>query len=91
MTAFSHLVKYLFCVIQESCARVLLFRGANKEIKNYNSQTAFQVRLTLNKKYRWTFDASEVNVTFDAACIWSQTCRPRRWPSLQEILTWLKS
>lgn len=48
MTAFSHLAKYLFCVIQESCARVLLFRGANKEIKNYNSQTAFQVRLTLN-------------------------------------------
>ncbi|KAL2093350.1 hypothetical protein ACEWY4_010662 [Coilia grayii] len=29
---------------QDSCARVLLFRGANKEIKNYNSQTAFQVR-----------------------------------------------
>lgn len=30
-------------VTQDSCARVLLFRGANKEIKNYNSQTAFQV------------------------------------------------
>jgi len=29
---------------QESCARVLLFRGASKEIRNYNSQTAFQVR-----------------------------------------------
>uniref|UniRef100_A0A8D0CMD0 SH3 and multiple ankyrin repeat domains 3 n=1 Tax=Scleropages formosus TaxID=113540 RepID=A0A8D0CMD0_SCLFO len=29
---------------QDSCARVLLFRGANKEIKNYNNQTAFQVR-----------------------------------------------
>ncbi|KAI1232768.1 hypothetical protein IHE44_0006609 [Lamprotornis superbus] len=27
---------------QESCARVLLFRGANKEIKNYNSQSPFQ-------------------------------------------------
>ncbi|KAI1239575.1 hypothetical protein IHE44_0012701 [Lamprotornis superbus] len=27
----------------ESCARVLLFRGASKEIRNYNSQTAFQV------------------------------------------------
>ncbi|MGH0159221.1 UNVERIFIED_CONTAM: hypothetical protein FKN15_037085 [Acipenser sinensis] len=27
---------------QDSCARVLLFRGANKEIKNYNSQTPFQ-------------------------------------------------
>lgn len=33
----------LSVVIQDSCARVLLFRGANKEIKNYNSQTAFQV------------------------------------------------
>lgn len=30
--------------LQESCARVLLFRGASKEIRNYNSQTAFQVR-----------------------------------------------
>lgn len=30
--------------LQESCARVLLFRGANKDIRNYNSQTAFQVR-----------------------------------------------
>lgn len=28
---------------QESCARVLLFRGANKDVRNYNSQTAFQV------------------------------------------------
>lgn len=33
----------LSVVIQDSCARVLLFRGANKEMKNYNSQTAFQV------------------------------------------------
>uniref|UniRef100_A0A4W3KBV3 SH3 and multiple ankyrin repeat domains protein 3 n=1 Tax=Callorhinchus milii TaxID=7868 RepID=A0A4W3KBV3_CALMI len=30
---------------QESCARVLLFRGTNKEIKNYNSQTPFQVAI----------------------------------------------
>lgn len=29
---------------QESCARVLLFRGANKDVRNYNSQTAFQVQ-----------------------------------------------
>ncbi|TKS90440.1 SH3 and multiple ankyrin repeat domains protein 3 [Collichthys lucidus] len=28
----------------DSCARVLLFRGANKDIKNYNNQTAFQVK-----------------------------------------------
>jgi len=34
----------LFVSLQDSCTRVLLFRGANKEIKNYNSQTAFQVR-----------------------------------------------
>lgn len=69
--AFCYLVKHPFCVTQESCARVLLFRGTNKEIKNYNSQTAFQVRLTLNKKMPSVCDASEVNVTFDAACIWS--------------------
>ncbi|XP_074442503.1 SH3 and multiple ankyrin repeat domains protein 2 isoform X1 [Larus michahellis] len=30
---------------QEGCARVLLFRGANKEIKNYNSQSPFQVAI----------------------------------------------
>ncbi|XP_075611516.1 SH3 and multiple ankyrin repeat domains protein 2 isoform X2 [Balearica regulorum gibbericeps] len=30
---------------QENCARVLLFRGANKEIKNYNSQSPFQVAI----------------------------------------------
>lgn len=31
-------------LLQDSCARVLLFRGANKDIKNYNNQTAFQVK-----------------------------------------------
>ncbi|XP_053576529.1 SH3 and multiple ankyrin repeat domains protein 2 isoform X2 [Bombina bombina] len=30
---------------QDSCARVLLFRGANKEIKNFNSQSPFQVAI----------------------------------------------
>lgn len=42
---FKVVVKHvlLFGLIQDSCARVILFRGANKEIKNYNSQTAFQV------------------------------------------------
>ncbi|MBN3311484.1 SHAN2 protein, partial [Atractosteus spatula] len=30
---------------QDNCARVLLVRGANKEIKNYNSQTPFQVAI----------------------------------------------
>lgn len=34
----------LFSPLQDSCARVLLFRGGNKELKNYNSQTPFQVR-----------------------------------------------
>lgn len=35
---------------QESCARVLLFRGANKDVRNYNSQTAFQVRDCLQER-----------------------------------------
>ncbi|XP_077913767.1 SH3 and multiple ankyrin repeat domains protein 2 isoform X4 [Halichoerus grypus] len=30
---------------QDSCARVLLFRGGNKEQKNHNSQTPFQVAI----------------------------------------------
>ncbi|XP_060621261.2 SH3 and multiple ankyrin repeat domains protein 2 isoform X6 [Anolis sagrei] len=30
---------------QDSCARVLLLRGANKELKNYNSQSPFQVAI----------------------------------------------
>ena len=33
----------LFFPLQDSCARVLLFRGGDKELKNYNSQTPFQV------------------------------------------------
>lgn len=44
LTAFTWLVS----VLQDSCARVLLFRGANKDIKNYNNQTAFQVRKDKN-------------------------------------------
>ncbi|XP_072842021.2 SH3 and multiple ankyrin repeat domains protein 2 isoform X1 [Pogona vitticeps] len=30
---------------QDSCARVLLLRGANKELKNFNSQSPFQVAI----------------------------------------------
>ncbi|XP_054998994.1 SH3 and multiple ankyrin repeat domains protein 2 isoform X4 [Sorex araneus] len=30
---------------QDSCAKVLLFRGGDKELKNYNSQTPFQVAI----------------------------------------------
>nr|XP_014030422.1 unnamed protein product [Salmo salar] len=30
---------------QDNCARVLLVRGANKEVKNYNSQSPFQVAI----------------------------------------------
>ncbi|XP_061102968.1 SH3 and multiple ankyrin repeat domains protein 2-like [Conger conger] len=30
---------------QDNCARVLLVRGGNKEVKNYNSQTPFQVAI----------------------------------------------
>uniref|UniRef100_A0A673XR37 SH3 and multiple ankyrin repeat domains protein 3 n=1 Tax=Salmo trutta TaxID=8032 RepID=A0A673XR37_SALTR len=40
---------------QDSCTRVLLFRGANKEIKNYNSQTAFQVAIIAGN-----FDLAEI-------------------------------
>lgn len=36
--------------LQESCARVLLFRGANKDVRNYNSQTAFQVHECLQER-----------------------------------------
>lgn len=43
----------LLAVIQDSCARVLLFRGANKEIKNYNSQTAFQVGSVFPGVFTW--------------------------------------
>ena len=30
--------------LQESCARMLLFRGSDKECLNYAGQTAYQVR-----------------------------------------------
>uniref|UniRef100_A0A8C7UHH2 SH3 and multiple ankyrin repeat domains protein 2 n=1 Tax=Oncorhynchus mykiss TaxID=8022 RepID=A0A8C7UHH2_ONCMY len=32
---------------QDNCARVLLVRGADKAVKNYNSQSPFQVRLVI--------------------------------------------
>uniref|UniRef100_A0AAZ3PVI3 SH3 and multiple ankyrin repeat domains protein 2 n=1 Tax=Oncorhynchus tshawytscha TaxID=74940 RepID=A0AAZ3PVI3_ONCTS len=32
---------------QDNCARVLLVRGADKAVKNYNSQSPFQVRLII--------------------------------------------
>ena len=35
----------MFYSLQEQCARVLLFRGANKSIQNYNNQTAHQVAI----------------------------------------------
>lgn len=31
------------CLLQESCARILLYRGANKDTKNNSGQTPFQV------------------------------------------------
>lgn len=33
------------CLLKESCARILLYRGAKKETKNNNGQTPFQVRV----------------------------------------------
>uniref|UniRef100_A0A6Q2ZAW3 SH3 and multiple ankyrin repeat domains protein 3 n=1 Tax=Esox lucius TaxID=8010 RepID=A0A6Q2ZAW3_ESOLU len=47
---------------QDSCTRVLLFRGANKEIKNYNSQTAFQVAIIAGN-----FDLAEIIKTHKAS------------------------
>lgn len=35
---------------QDNCARVLLVRGADKEVKNYNSQSPFQVESDSKKK-----------------------------------------
>ncbi|KAM4614661.1 SH3 and multiple ankyrin repeat domains protein 3 [Polymixia lowei] len=40
---------------QDSCARVLLFRGTNKDIKNYNNQTSFQVAIIAGN-----FDLAEI-------------------------------
>ncbi|XP_031671230.1 SH3 and multiple ankyrin repeat domains protein 3 isoform X2 [Oncorhynchus kisutch] len=40
---------------QDGCARVLLFRGTNKDIKNYNNQTAFQVAIIAGN-----FDLAEI-------------------------------
>uniref|UniRef100_A0A8C7JI95 SH3 and multiple ankyrin repeat domains 3 n=1 Tax=Oncorhynchus kisutch TaxID=8019 RepID=A0A8C7JI95_ONCKI len=39
----------------DGCARVLLFRGTNKDIKNYNNQTAFQVAIIAGN-----FDLAEI-------------------------------
>ena len=39
---------YDVVVLQESCARVLLFRGADRTVLNYASQDAFQVAVISN-------------------------------------------
>ena len=36
-------IKYYFVCVQDTCARMLLFRGADKECLNFAGQTAYQV------------------------------------------------
>ncbi|XP_030307166.1 SH3 and multiple ankyrin repeat domains protein 2 isoform X3 [Calypte anna] len=60
---------------QESCARVLLFRGANKEIKNYNSQSPFQVAIIAGN-----FELAEYIKNHREADIGSCTPYPSRSP-----------
>lgn len=56
MNCFSRKIKDLIwnlCfLLQESCARILLYRGANKDMKNNSGQTPFQVKtfITLKQK-----------------------------------------
>lgn len=44
-----HSQAVFFFNLQDSCARVLLFRDGNKELKNFNSQTPFQVKRVLDE------------------------------------------
>lgn len=39
---------YALFPLQEACARVLLFRGADRSILNYSNQTAYQVAVIAN-------------------------------------------
>ena len=53
--------------LQESCARMLLFRGADKECLNYAGQTAYQVRQCDkvwrgHKSYLYTMSALLPNI-----------------------------
>lgn len=68
--AFSwlHLNHFLF-LLQDNCARVLLVRGANKEVKNYNSQSPFQVETLVSthlhvSDYSGSISAFSVGKTF---------------------------
>jgi len=38
-------VVFVSCTLQEDCARILLFRGADRSIKNYANQTAAEVAI----------------------------------------------
>ena len=40
-----HVIAVLLCM-QEDCARVLMFRGAEKEMKNSTGHSAYQVAIT---------------------------------------------
>ena len=45
-------VMYVFhCTLQEDCARILMFRGADRSIKNYANQTAAEVAIIANSDH----------------------------------------
>uniref|UniRef100_A0AAY4B0J0 SH3 and multiple ankyrin repeat domains 2b n=1 Tax=Denticeps clupeoides TaxID=299321 RepID=A0AAY4B0J0_9TELE len=64
---------------QENCARVLLVRGANKEVKNYRGQSPFQVIQCKNNVFVFY---SVILVPFREV----PTCVPERRPSPRSTL-----
>ena len=63
--------------LQESCARMLLFRGADKECLNYAGQTAYQVR---NVSQAWRGYKSYLDDVFCPAKYSSDGVEPGQGP-----------
>lgn len=78
---------------QETCARILLYRGANKDVKNNSGQTPFQVWVGWGHGRRQGGGAGRGGPQgFQAH---THTLHPQlpvpsafRWPSLLGILSW---
>ncbi len=54
--------RLLLCnfTIKESCARILLYRGANKDTKNNSGQNSFQVIMRHLQVFVWVFSALHI-------------------------------
>ena len=80
--------RFLVFTVQDSCARVLLFRGGDKELKNFNSQTPFQVRRLLEPRTARPGVAEEGATVGFCAPVCVSVCRRRACSVGDVVCVW---